>query len=84
MQTGETLTEAAIRETKEEAGISVSIRGILHIDYITDVGSVRFRVVFFATPLDESELPKPSPDYESVGASWIHVGFAGAWGVNVD
>lgn len=77
---GETLSIAAKRETLEEAGIDVELKGILGIEY-NPVGIsrrnqnfiVRLRVIFYAEPsLDKgiNQLPKSSPDYESAGACW--------------
>jgi hypothetical protein len=31
------------------------------------------RVIFLAEPLDDSQLPKSVPDYESVGASYVTI-----------
>jgi len=72
---GETLTEAAVRETQEEAGVAVELKGVLSIEYhpIRDRarGSyVRLRVIFYAEPLDLAATPKCIPDYESLGAVW--------------
>jgi len=71
------LTEAAIRETKEEAGIDVELRGILGIEYDPREGNrgagrgyVRMRVIFYAEPKDPDQLPKSFPDFESAGACW--------------
>lgn len=76
---GETLTFAAKRETLEEAGVDVELKGILAIEY-NPCGAhkrganylVRMRVIFYAEPTDQGllQLPKSIPDYESVGASW--------------
>ncbi len=32
---------------------------------------VRLRLIFFARPRDEAQLPKSVPDYESLGAAWV-------------
>jgi len=50
-----------MRETKEEAGLSVDIKGILSID--SEPGEIhRFRVVYFAEPKDEDDTPKTIAD----------------------
>lgn len=73
---GENPAEAAIRETKEEAGIDIKLTGMIKIEYHPKKdhrsGSqyVRMRFVFYAEPLDCEQLPKSIPDYESVGATW--------------
>lgn len=77
---GETLTQAAKRETLEEAGIDVELKGILSLEY-NPIGInkrsynyvVRLRVIFYAEPSLEigvNQLPKSSPNYESAGACW--------------
>nr|CCA25246.1 conserved hypothetical protein [Albugo laibachii Nc14] len=73
---GEKPLEAAIRETKEEAGIDIRITGLLKMEYNpkSDRGGgqyVRMRFVFYAEPVDSDQLPKSIPDYESVGATWV-------------
>ena len=32
---------------------------------------VRLRLIFYARPRDEAQLPKSVPDYESLGAAWV-------------
>lgn len=76
---GETLTVAAKRETLEEAGIDVELKGILAMEFnpfaserASDAHLVRMRVIFYAEPseLGLQQLPKSCPDFESVGACW--------------
>jgi 8-oxo-dGTP pyrophosphatase MutT (NUDIX family) len=80
VDSGEVLTIAAKRETIEEAGIDIELKGILAIEY-NPVGVsqrthnyiVRLRVIFYAEPsmeLGMNQLPKSCPDYESAGACW--------------
>jgi 8-oxo-dGTP pyrophosphatase MutT (NUDIX family) len=75
---GEMLTVAAKRETLEEAGIDVELKGILSIEY-HPIGQdhkhhnlIRLRVIFYAEPsrLGLTQLPKCIPDFESAGACW--------------
>lgn len=77
----EHLTAAAVRETKEEAGIDVNLTGVLSIQYAPHgnngpssrdslcnvfIGNyVRLCTVFVASPKDESQQPKTLPDFES-------------------
>jgi 8-oxo-dGTP pyrophosphatase MutT (NUDIX family) len=72
------LTVAAKRETLEEAGIDVELKGILSIEY-HPIGQdhkhhnlIRLRVIFYAEPsrLGLTQLPKSIPDFESAGACW--------------
>jgi len=63
---------SAIRETKEESGIDIKITGVLRFEYGPAHGKdARFRVVFFAEPIDENQQPKTIPDFESMGAAYI-------------
>jgi len=66
----ESLKAAAIRETKEEAGIDIELTGVLKIEHSGRDGYVRLRTIFAASPLDPAQLPKSVPDYESAGAAW--------------
>jgi 8-oxo-dGTP pyrophosphatase MutT (NUDIX family) len=77
---GETLAIAAIRETIEEAGIEVVLKGILAMEY-NPCGLhwrngnylVRLRVIYYAEPSSQQgmfQLPKSCPDFESAGACW--------------
>eukprot|EP01033_Poteriospumella_lacustris_P000130 gene130-81_t len=76
---GERLGPAALRETKEEAGIDIELKGILAIEY-NPCGLdrrqssyfVRMRIIFYAEPTAEGlqQLPKSRPDFESAGACW--------------
>ncbi|OQR88290.1 hypothetical protein ACHHYP_06959 [Achlya hypogyna] len=75
---GETPDEAAIRETKEEAGLDVRLTGLLRLEYHPKTDSegrcyVRMRFVFLAEPVDLDQKPKSIPDYESAGATWCSV-----------
>jgi 8-oxo-dGTP pyrophosphatase MutT (NUDIX family) len=75
IDSGENPAQAAIRETKEEAGIDIRLTGLLKLEYHPKHdrnGSeyVRMRFVFYAEPLDCDQPPKSIPDYESAGATW--------------
>lgn len=75
---GELMCAAAKRETMEEAGIDIELKGILSVEYNPigkdhrDQSFVRLRVVFYAEPsrLGLTQLPKSVPDFESAGACW--------------
>jgi 8-oxo-dGTP pyrophosphatase MutT (NUDIX family) len=76
---GERFMEAAKRETIEEAGIDIELKGILGIEY-NPCGMdrrqtsyfVRMRVIYYAEPSEKGlrQLPKSRPDFESAGACW--------------
>eukprot|EP01133_Synstelium_polycarpum_P007325 gene7325-8529_t len=71
VNTGENLQATAVRETKEESGIDVDIKGILRMEYSPNSKYSRMRLIFYAEPLNEDQLPKSIPDYESVGAAYV-------------
>lgn len=75
---GEDPKQAAIRETKEEAGIDVRLTGFIRVEYTPKVDKsnqkyVRMRFIFTAEPIYCEQIPKSIPDYESVGASWCSI-----------
>ncbi|EGZ09416.1 hypothetical protein PHYSODRAFT_523677 [Phytophthora sojae] len=75
IDSGENPAQAAIRETKEEAGIDIRLTGLIKLEYHPKQdrnGSqyVRMRFIFYAEPLDCDQPPKSIPDYESAGATW--------------
>jgi phosphatase NudJ len=68
---GETLAEAALRETLEETGIPVVLEGVLRVQHTPrSDGTCRVRVVFVARPEDD-RAPKSVPDDESLRAAWV-------------
>ncbi|KAJ1569984.1 hypothetical protein HK096_007219 [Nowakowskiella sp. JEL0078] len=68
---GESLKDAAIRETLEEAGVQIELTGILAIEYHPKDKFTRMRIIFSAKPSEDSALPKSIPDFESCGAVWV-------------
>ena len=75
VECGDDHFSAAVRETKEEAGITVTLQGILRIENeMTRVGG-RQRVIFYAepSPSEPEQQPKHVPDNESLGAAWLSV-----------
>lgn len=70
VEKGETLLEAAMRNTVEEGGISVVIEGILRVEHtVMPRGNVRLRVIFVARPEDKTP-PKSQPDEHTLCAGW--------------
>mmetsp|Transcript_17784 Transcript_17784/g.50057 ORF Transcript_17784/g.50057 Transcript_17784/m.50057 type:complete len:409 (+) Transcript_17784:147-1373(+) len=77
---GEHLQEAAVRECQEEVGVEVRLTGVLQLAYrghkttsSQDACAV-LRAVFLATTVDpDGATPKSIPDFESVGACWLHL-----------
>ena len=69
-EAGETLVEAACRETLEEAGIVIVVEGLIRLEVTPQPGATRVRAVFVARPADDTP-PKSVADDESLGARWI-------------
>ncbi|EQC27492.1 hypothetical protein SDRG_14695 [Saprolegnia diclina VS20] len=80
VETGETFPAAAVRETREEAGIDIRLIGILRVEH-TPLGpqSDRMRIVFYAEPMDADAPLKTTADDESLGAVWTTVSELEAW-----
>ena len=70
VERGESLVDAALRETREEAGIAVDIEGILRIEHSPFSAGARVRVFFSARPVDDTP-PKQAPDSETLQAQWF-------------
>lgn len=71
---GETYATAAQRETMEEAGVDIELKGILQIEHSPSKTGrhagyyVRQRVIYYAEPADPLNcIPKSIPDFESAG-----------------
>ncbi len=71
---GESLQDAARRETLEETGINVQLDGIVRIEHSPKAdGTARVRIVFLAHPAGSS-VPKHKPDqnrWVPAGSRWI-------------
>jgi phosphatase NudJ len=70
VEPGENLMAAAVRETAEEAGVVIGLRGILGLDHVWVEARGRLRFCFvgyraLATP------PKTQPDEHSLGAVFV-------------
>ena len=71
VEPGENLIAAAVRETAEEAGVLIGLRGLLGFDHSSVDGSrqkLRFTFVGYPGMLGE---PKRVPDHHSRGAGWF-------------
>jgi 8-oxo-dGTP pyrophosphatase MutT (NUDIX family) len=59
----ESHAQAGVRETIEEAGIHVELKGILRTEFnICSQYYQRLKVVYYAEPIDENQKPKSRPD----------------------
>ena len=72
---GESFYEAAVRECWEEASVKIAIKGVLRVEHSLQGGgdSARMRVIFYAEPIDDKQMPKKVPDSESLEARWVTV-----------
>jgi len=68
LEPGETLVEAALRETREETGWNISLEGVLGVAlYTAPANGVTYhRTTFLATPLSEMENSTLDPDIHAV------------------
>ncbi len=67
---GEDFYSAAIRETKEEAGVDIELKGVLRVEHsVYGHQTARMRVIFYAT--SDSNTPKQMSDSESECAVWF-------------
>ncbi|KAJ1536699.1 hypothetical protein HK096_008569, partial [Nowakowskiella sp. JEL0078] len=80
VEIGEDLVVAAERETQEEAGVIVEIKGVLRVEYTPSEYGFRLRVIFYAEPKDNWEVvnqesskysAKTIPDHHSAAAAWV-------------
>lgn len=70
VEPGETLTAACVREVLEETAIPVRLDGIYRIEHAPAANGSRIRVIFAATPRDDT-APKSIADDESLKAAWL-------------
>ena len=67
---GESLAEAAERETLEESGVKVRLTGVLRVEHSPSPRRARLRAVFLAEPRGSTRT-KQEPDDESLRAEWV-------------
>jgi len=75
VEPGENLIAAAVRETAEEAGVMIGLRGILGVDhdwFEPPHAQMRLRFCFVGY-LALAMPPKTRPDHHSRGARWVTV-----------
>jgi 8-oxo-dGTP pyrophosphatase MutT (NUDIX family) len=83
VEDGETLVQAAIRETLEEAGIPIRITGVLRIEHTPFESYSRVRAVFLGEPTDDTP-PKSVADDESLEAAWVTLPELGSYSLRGD
>ncbi|CAD8122039.1 unnamed protein product [Paramecium sonneborni] len=71
---GESFEKAALRETLEEAGINIILKGVLRVEQDIDQFNsfMRIKIVYYAEPIDQNQVPKIISDKESEMAKWIN------------
>lgn len=67
---GETFAAAAVRETMEEAGVRVTLEGVLRVEHSPTPEDARMRVFFVARP-DDDATPKTVADEHTLEARWF-------------
>jgi phosphatase NudJ len=70
VEPGESITDAAVRETLEETGIPVRLEGVIRVEHSPSPSGARCRVFFTAAPADDRP-PRTTPNEESLGAAWV-------------
>ena len=70
VEPGEQIALAAVREVLEEAGVPCRLEGILRVEHHAQRDSARMRVIYIASPIDDTE-PKSVPDEESLRAAYL-------------
>jgi phosphatase NudJ len=71
VEPGENLIAAAVRETAEETGILIGLRGLLGFDHAGDgAGNLKMRFAFVGYPA-LLQPPKSISDEHSRGAGWF-------------
>jgi 8-oxo-dGTP pyrophosphatase MutT (NUDIX family) len=69
VEPGENLLAAAVRETAEEAGVGIGLRGLLGFDHEETPGRRKLRFAFVGYVAIDAP-PKSRPDGHSRGAAW--------------
>jgi len=67
---GESLEEAAQRETLEEAGVPIAVDGVIRLEHSPAASGARVRCLFTARPTSDAP-PKSAPDKHSLAARWV-------------
>jgi len=70
VEPGETLAEAAVRETLEESGVKIRLTGVIRVEHTPGRRDARLRVVFLGEPRGATTT-KQKPDRESLRAEWV-------------
>jgi phosphatase NudJ len=77
VEPGETLAEAAHRETMEESGVPIVLEGVLKVQHTPSAVGARLRVIYLARPADATP-PRDHPNEHSLEARWVTLPEVGA------
>ncbi len=77
VEPGETLAEAAIRETREESGVEIALEGLMRLEHRPLGSEARVRAFFLARPLPGSS-PRTTPNEHSLEARFVTLDEASA------
>ena len=72
VELGESFSDAAWRETMEEAGVATELDGVIRVEQLPMKQGMRVRVFFTARPVDDTP-PRSDPNTESLGAKWAAI-----------
>jgi phosphatase NudJ len=70
VEPGETLADAARRETLEESGVPIELEGLVRVEHSPGASANRLRAIFVARPADDTP-PKSAPDDETLEARFV-------------
>jgi phosphatase NudJ len=70
VEPGETLVEAAVRETLEETGVRIIVESLLRVEHAPSHGGARVRVFLLARPSDDT-APRTTPNEHTLEARWV-------------
>jgi phosphatase NudJ len=79
VECGDNLVSTAHKETMEEAGVEIVLKGILRIESSMGKRNARLRAIFYAHPADPTKPPKSVPDKESNGAAYVTIEQLRTW-----
>lgn len=83
VEPGETLADAAVRETREESGVPIALEGVVRVEHSPAADHTRMRVFFVARPIDDTP-PKRHADEHSLEAAWVHIEELGKYHLRSD
>lgn len=71
VEPGESFVEAVRRETLEEAGLDITVDGVLRVEHSPHPNGARLRVIFAASPVDPDAAPRATPNEHTLGARFV-------------